>query len=58
LLQEYLALIPGMTWPNPEDERINIPGTFSDKNWSYRFKPSVEEIVSNADLNKLMRELR
>ena len=32
LLQEYLALFPDMTWPNPEEERINVPGTVSDKN--------------------------
>lgn len=44
LLNEYLALFPNMTWPNPADERINIPGTLSDHNWTYRFRPSVEEI--------------
>lgn len=54
LLQEYLALVPGMTWPNPEDERINIPGTISKKNWTYRFKPSVEEIIKNAPLKEYL----
>lgn len=54
LLQEYLALIPHMTWSNPEDERINIPGIISDKNWTYRFLPSVEEIIGNAELKKIM----
>ena len=39
LLQEYLALFPELVWPNPDDERINIPGTISDYNWSYRFRP-------------------
>lgn len=57
LLQEYLALIPGMSWPNPEDERINVPGTISAFNWSYRFKPSLEEIVSNHDLQNLLRDM-
>jgi len=57
LLNEYLALIPNMTWPNPEDERINIPGLISDRNWTYRFRPSVEEITSNAPLADLMRNL-
>lgn len=50
LLQEYLALFPELIWPNPEDERINVPGTVSNKNWSYRFKPSVEAIVSHQGL--------
>lgn len=57
LLQEYLALIPGMTWPNPDDERINIPGVISDRNWTYRFRPSVEEIAMSIPLSKIMQEI-
>ncbi|MBA3721823.1 MAG: 4-alpha-glucanotransferase [Parachlamydiaceae bacterium] len=56
-LQEYLALIPGLTWPNLEDERINSPGIISENNWTYRFKPSVEEIVNNQTLIHLLKEL-
>lgn len=58
LLQEYLVLIPSFAWPNPEDERINISGTISDRNWTYRFRPSVEEIVTSAELTHLMKEMR
>lgn len=47
LLNEYLHLVPSMVWPQLEDERINTPGTISDQNWSYRFRPSVEEIISS-----------
>lgn len=57
LLQEYLALVPGMVWPNVEDERINIPGTISERNWSYRFRPSVEEIVTNRPLKKVIESI-
>ena len=57
LLQEYLALIPGLTWPNFEDERINVPGIVAETNWTYRFKPTVEEIVQNSALSHLMKEL-
>lgn len=57
LLQEYLALIPSMTWPSPEDERINLPGIISDKNWTYRFRPSVEEITGNEELKKIIQKL-
>lgn len=57
LLNEYLALVPGMTWPLLEDEKINFPGTFSDRNWSYRFKPYVEEIISNPSLEQAMYEI-
>lgn len=57
LLQEYLALIPGMTWPDPEDERINVPGIYCDKNWSYRFRPTVEEMISNPTLQHTIQNL-
>lgn len=57
LLNEYLSLVPNMSWPNPEDERINVPGVISDRNWTYRFRPSVEEIVSSAALTELMKGL-
>lgn len=56
-LQEYLALVPGMTWPKPEDERINVPGIIADTNWSYRFRPSVEEIVSSAPLKQSIADV-
>lgn len=57
LLQEYLRLIPGLSWPNPEEERINVPGTVSDKNWTYRLRISLEELVNQKALQHLMEEL-
>ena len=52
LLQEYLALFPDLVSPNPDEERINIPGTVLSSNWSYRFRPSVEELLAHRDLAK------
>lgn len=52
LLQEYLALFPELVSEMPEKERINVPGTVSPSNWSYRFRPSVEEIVAHEPLKK------
>ncbi len=57
LLQEYLALMPNYVWPDAEDERINLPGIVSDKNWSYRFRPSIEQITSDSRLAEWMRQL-
>lgn len=57
LLQEYLALLPGMNWSSPSEERINLPGIVSEKNWSYRFRPSVEELTQSSDFKSLMRKL-
>jgi 4-alpha-glucanotransferase len=57
LLQEYLTLIPKLSWPDPKDERINIPGVVMDRNWTYRFKPTIDEITSNEKLAEIMRHL-
>lgn len=42
-LQDVLALLPRYADKNPEKERINIPGTVSDSNWSWRIPGSLEE---------------
>jgi len=57
LLQEYLALVPGLTWTALEDERINLPGVILESNWAYRFRPSVEEIASNTALTSFMQSI-
>ena len=57
LLQETLALFPELIWPNPEDERINTPGTQLPTNWTYRFKPYVEEIISHPELAEAFQQL-
>lgn len=57
LLQEYFAFFPELIWPNPEDERINIPGKILPTNWTYRFKPSVEMIISHKELFSKMEKI-
>jgi 4-alpha-glucanotransferase len=57
LLQEYLAFFPELIWPNPDDERINIPGKILARNWTYRFRPSVEEIAFHAELFLKMKKI-
>jgi 4-alpha-glucanotransferase len=57
LLQEYLAFFPELIWPNPEDERINIPGKILPTNWTYRFKSSVETITSHEELFLKMEKI-
>lgn len=52
LLHEYFSLIPNFSRKN---ERINIPGKVLDTNWRYRFRPSIEEIKINNDLEKVIR---
>ena len=57
LLQEYLSLIPKFTFENPEDERVNMPGTVSTFNWSIRYIPSLEDIIKNRQLKKYLKEI-
>jgi 4-alpha-glucanotransferase len=57
LLPEYLALIPGLCHPDINEERINIPGIVSDSNWTYRLRPSLEELCSNNALKHLISDL-
>jgi 4-alpha-glucanotransferase len=57
LLQETLALFPSLVSANPEDERINIPGTLLPSNWTYRFRPSIEELSVHEGLQDAFREI-
>lgn len=57
LLQEYLALVPSFCSQQPEDERINVPGTLLSTNWTYRFKPFLEEIVQRKELAEQIRQI-
>jgi 4-alpha-glucanotransferase len=57
LLQEYLALFPDWVSSAPQEERINIPGLVSEHNWSYRYRPTVEQIVTHEPLAEAMATL-
>lgn len=57
LLQEYLALFPSLVSSNLEDERINIPGTLLPTNWTYRFKPTLEELMTHEALKKEIQDI-
>lgn len=45
LFQEYLSLVPSLSWENIDDDRINLPGYILPTNWTYRFKKKLEEIL-------------
>lgn len=57
LLQETLTLFSDLSWPNIEDEQINYPGTLTPTNWTYRFRPSLEEILSHPSLANTFRHI-
>lgn len=57
LIGEYLALFPELIWPNPDDERINRPGYILPKNWTYRIRPSIEELTAHHGLTDILGRL-
>jgi 4-alpha-glucanotransferase len=57
LLQEYLALFPELVWPKIEDERINIPGRTLPTNWTYRFRPFLEDLQNHDALKSAIKSL-
>ncbi len=57
LIQEYLSLFDELSHSDPADERINTPGVDSADNWTYRLRPTIEEIRSHQELQKVMQEI-
>ncbi len=57
LLQEYLALFSELVWEELEQERINIPGYVLPRNWSYRYRPSLETIINHEGLASAIKSL-
>jgi 4-alpha-glucanotransferase len=57
LLQETLALFPELVHADPGEERFNVPGTQLPSNWTYRYRPFVEEIASHTGLREAFHTL-
>jgi 4-alpha-glucanotransferase len=57
LLQEYLAFFPDLSWPDSKTERINIPGTQLPTNWTYRLRPTIEQITTHTGLARTIRDI-
>lgn len=55
--QDLFALVPGILPDDPEDERVNVPGTTNDINWSHRLELTTEELISRSDLNTVVADL-
>ena len=55
-LQDYLYMEEKYWLSDAKDERINIPGTVSSFNWTYRLPASVETILQDESLIKKIKE--
>jgi 4-alpha-glucanotransferase len=49
-VQDFLALSGDYYEPNPDDERINVPGSVTMFNWTYRLPATIEELMKNKKL--------
>jgi 4-alpha-glucanotransferase len=56
-IQDLLHLSPKWYAPDPASERINVPGTANDFNWTYRLPASIANLSHDEDLVKAVAEL-
>lgn len=49
-IQDFLALSARLSPANPEDERVNTPGTVGPQNWTYRMPCIIEALEENVAL--------
>ena len=56
-VQDLLALDGDCVTDDPADERVNIPGTVQETNWSWRMTQYVEDLPDLKNLNARIRAL-
>jgi 4-alpha-glucanotransferase len=56
-IQDLLHLSPRWYAPEAASERINVPGTYNEFDWTYRLPASIAEIGDDADLVKVVKDL-
>jgi 4-alpha-glucanotransferase len=56
-IQDIFSLFQELQVINPDDERINVPGTVSEKNWSYRIYSTLEFLINYDKFNDYLTSL-
>ncbi|MCL2442817.1 MAG: 4-alpha-glucanotransferase [Treponema sp.] len=56
-IQDLLHLSNNWYSENPADERVNVPGTTNDFNWTYRLPAPISEIIKDKELILAVAEL-
>ena len=51
-VQDFLGLVDKYYTSNPEDERINLPGSVNEFNWTYRLPVKIEDLLKDKKLSK------
>ena len=56
-LQDILDTNPAWQSFDPGADRINLPGTYSDNNWSWRMKIPLETLCASEEFNRAFKEM-
>jgi 4-alpha-glucanotransferase len=56
-IQDMLHLSNRWYAQDPASERINVPGTYNDFNWTYRLPASMDDIGKDKDIVKAVQDL-
>jgi len=56
-IQDLLHLSNNWYSENPADERVNVPGTANNFNWTYRLPASISEILKDKELIQAVAEI-
>lgn len=56
-LQDYLYMNKKYWLENADDERINVPGSVNNFNWTYRIPCSVEDLIKDEDLQNKIKNI-
>ncbi|MDR3334458.1 MAG: 4-alpha-glucanotransferase [Treponema sp.] len=56
-IQDLLHLSPKWYVPDPAAERINVPGTANDFNWTYRLPGAIADLARDEEFVRAVKEL-
>lgn len=56
-LQDYMFMQQKYYMQNPDDERINVPGSVNEFNWTYRIPVSVEDLEKDSVLIEKIKQI-
>lgn len=56
-MQDLMSTCADLVPEDPADERINVPGTYNDENWSYRLPLTTGALEAHPDLVDVIRDI-
>ena len=56
-IQDFLALQAAYYNSDPQQERVNVPGSVNEFNWTYRLPVLVEELAQDKELHSAIKDV-